>query len=611
MTLNTEDLNKIYKSSLGKEVDAGGQKFWSDHYAKVKAAHKSQGKSDEEAASLALANVTTSVQSHAPKPKKEEPKVEAKAKEVEKSWQKGYDSTGAGNFESMSTVMTDAGSKKSFEDQITAIFEQKGLTADQVKTGKYIEKAYGHKTVADAFRDAAKQTGTAQERGNVWGTGVGEGKHYLTSIGSDPTGHAAKEANAKKSLKTAEDLVSKLYTQGFGREPDPNGLREWSKALNQGKASYSQIANAFLGSEEAQIRDLYTKNFGRDADDGGMQFWLSQSKHKGGALAAATAFIEGSDNKEGQIRDLYATHLGQHSKAADRNLNFWTDAQEAGYEDRDWSKYTGALDAAGHFTGYGAVQGTTAAASGVEEFRQKLEKSARGEAGGLTLGEIKAQLEHREKLMNLSSTYNRDDDKGGTGIGDIFTLDEISQKYGLDKFEDDTKYSDIGNELGAETWNILTTELKKKFKTETEPEYIKDKEGNPISITNPKYPQFDPKFKTKSKNTLHSDFDVPIPKDKGDPLKATVNTTDVDYMTKKGGLDPTGTLSRTTYDAAKIAKASGTPQMSMSKSNQFMASQSAQGVARKRSAAFRSGASATGTKQLQRKDNMKIQSLNL
>ncbi len=43
----------------------------------------------------------------------------------------------------------------------------------------------------------------------------------------------------------------------------------------------------------------------------------------------------------------------------------------------------------------------------------------------------------------------------------------------------------------------------------------------------------------------------------------------------------------------------------------FMAGQSAQGVRRKRSGAFRSGASATGTKQFQRKDNMKIQSLNL
>ena len=43
----------------------------------------------------------------------------------------------------------------------------------------------------------------------------------------------------------------------------------------------------------------------------------------------------------------------------------------------------------------------------------------------------------------------------------------------------------------------------------------------------------------------------------------------------------------------------------------FMASQNAQGVRRKRSGAFRSGASATGTKQFQRKDSMKIQSLNL
>ena len=585
----TDELNKIYKGHLGREVKAEGQGFWKGHYDKVKAIHISQGKSAEEAASLALANVKTSVEAH-PKENKEPAKTE-------KAWQQGYDSTGAGNFVSMSAVQKDADAKKSFEDQITAVFEQKGLTADQVVDGGYITKALQHETVADAFRDASKQTGTAQERGDVWGSGVGEGRDYL--LDKAGTTHADKNANAKKSLKTAQDLVSKLYTEGFGREPDQAGLEAWAEALNKGTHTYSQIAGAFLGSEEAQIRDLYHENYGRDADDGGLQLWLSQ-QFKGNAVAAAKAAIDQSYiSGEGQIRDLYAKHLGQHSKASDRNMNWFTDAQEGGYDDRDWSGYTGAVDATGKFTGYGAVQGTTAAASGVEEFRQKLLNK------DLTIGEIRDQLHHRERLYNIGSTYDKDDDKDGTGIGNLFTLDEISTKYGIDKYDDDTKYSDIGNELGAETWNLLTTELEKKYKTDTVPEYIEDDDGNKKVITNPKYPQFDPKFKKKSKNTLHSDFDVPIPPDKGDPLKATVKTADVDYMTKKGGFDPKDTLSSTVY------KPQAEPKIAMSKSNQFMASQSAQGVRRKRSGAFRSGASATGTKQLQRKDNMKIQSLNL
>ena len=122
--------------------------------------------------------------------------------------------------------------------------------------------------------------------------------------------------------------------------------------------------------------------------------------------------------------------------------------------------------------------------------------------------------------------------------------------------------------------------------------------------TDPGTPQFDLDQKRTHRNTLHSDYDVPVPPDYADKDKATVTEEETDYMSKWDG-SYGKKLGITNY------KATDKPTELSRSVAPFMAGQSAQGVRRKRSGAFRSGASATGTKQFQRKDNMKIQSLNL
>ena len=149
-----------------------------------------------------------------------------------------------------------------FENQITAIMEQKGLLASQAQ--QYISNAYAQGTTLDALKHTSVQTGTAEERGDVWGASDdSSGKSFLATQENVTGGTAA--------------MISNLYTEGFGREADAEGLAYWTQELESGNMSYADIAKSFGVSEEAQIRDVYHQEYGRDADDAGLQYWMSAS----------------------------------------------------------------------------------------------------------------------------------------------------------------------------------------------------------------------------------------------------------------------------------------------------------------------------------------------
>ena len=88
-----------------------------------------------------------------------------------KQWHTGYDSTAPGNFIDINTLTGDG--EEAFNNQITAIFEQKGILAKDVQ--KYIDMAKGTGSTKEALDWASKQTGYAEDRGDVWGSGVGAG----------------------------------------------------------------------------------------------------------------------------------------------------------------------------------------------------------------------------------------------------------------------------------------------------------------------------------------------------------------------------------------------------------------------------------------------------
>ena len=575
-------LNKLYQDNLGRNVKAEGAGYWKSDFDNMRDA----GVSEADAMAAIETNIKASEEAQNP------PTYQAPDR---KHWQRGEDSTGAGNFHTMDIIKHDATKTEDFTDQITAYFEEKGLLAGTDAMDSYVNTAFGADTAADAFRAAMKSTPTGEERGDTWGT---DGRAYLLAEAQKTN---VDTSGRRKDL--AENLINKLYTEGFGREADAEGLRYWTNVLYDKKMSYADIAGAFLGSDEARLRDVYHDEFGRDADDEGLQSWLSGGT---AGVNAGIDFIRGGGSTESQMRDLYSTHMGQHSRAIDRDANYFTDVHEGGYKNLDWTGFTkdsgvtGVQQAGAKFQ-YDLGPG--------HDFHAKLTEGLGLSDGSvltglahdqanMTVDDLKKLLQHRERIQNIGSTYDTDDAEGGTNIGNLFTVKEFAEDYKLEDYEgNEDAYKALGDKLGDETWSLLTKELKKFYVEDTVPGYTGD------VGTDPGTPQFDLDHRRTHRNTLHSDYDVPVPPDYADKPTATVTREETDYMSKWDGSHGKP-LDIPTYSGGQAKQISRSIQP-------FMAGQSAQGVRRKRSGAFRSGASATGTKQFQRKDNMKIQSLNL
>ncbi len=425
-----------------------------------------------------------------------------------KQWHTGYDSTAPGNFIDINTLTGDG--EEAFNNQITAIFEQKGILAKDVQ--KYIDMAKGTGSTKEALDWASKQTGYAEDRGDVWGSGVGAGRDYIDK--------------AVQGTDSNEEAIRALYEKGFGREADAEGLNYWLKQMDNGQ-SFEDVAKNFGLSEEAAIRDVYHDNYGRDADDVGLQYWMK--KHGDQAAEVAESVITSGEADESKVRDIYAEKLGQFSNEADRQaymqehgINFWTDAQEGGYADLDWTDVVIQKDEeTGEVTGYSGTdiveEGGEANYTGVAKFVDDLGNKVQ------TIQDVRDILSQREKLMTISSTYDIDDAEGGTGIGRIFTLAEM-EPY-MDASNDDLHA--LATKLGSERWALLTKELMKFPKPgdwgEWEPGPVI---GTPGSGYDERY---------TNRNTLHSDYDVPVPDDYSRRPGPNVTKTRIDYMPNVDG----------------------------------------------------------------------------
>lgn len=548
-----------------------------------------------------------------------------------KSWQLGYDAT-TGNFVELDDIASaDPNDPRvvAFENQVTAIMEQKGLLASQAQ--QYIANAYAQGTTLDALKHTAQQTATAEERGDVWGaSGDDKGKSFL----------AAQESStqaASSDWQQNAQLISDLYTEGFGREADTEGLKYWTEQLSSGNQSYADIARAFGASEEAQIRDVYHQEYGRDADDVGLQYWMSQGS---GGVAAATATIQHAGTLETQLRQEYADKLGQFSNEADRQANIaaggiWTDVQEGGYKNLDWRGYTDTsgvtgvqaqnqfgqleynfghrdddwgdgpnmhddfkLDATGTYSAgdqktglaqfQAAILGEQGYTSVNDPYRSVTGNQVNIRSGADGLEDVRNILAQRERVMNIGATYDKDDAEGGSGIGRMFTLAEM-EPY----MSQATDLNDLATRLGAEKWALLTKELTK----------VPGPDG-PIEGPVIYDPGHNPDERNTNRNTLSHDYQVPVPPDYSPNPTANVTRQDVNYMPGFDGTVPNRPLRNldSSYTTA--------PQQAVRNQGAFVAGTSAQGVRRRQSSAARSGRSAMGTKQLAR-NNMQIKSLNI
>ena len=558
------------------------------------------------------------------------------ASTVEKNWLKGYDNNQPGNFEDV-LALKEKGENDhpivvAFENQMTAMLESQGLLATQAQY--YIDEAYEEGGDAlGALKHIASTAPSAADRGDVWGddSDITKGASFLKAQ-ADPNSTVVKSDNWQENAA----MISKLYTEGFGREADTDGLKHWTEQLSSGKQTYADIARAFGASEEAQIRTDYHTEFGRDVDDAGLQYWLRDETNY--SKAALT------NSLEGDIRAGHADALQQYSRAEDRiqggvlkadgtTANWFTDAQEGGYANLDWRDYSTDKDAKvtdiqTDFDGklsydFGhrddtpmhddfdlASSGTYSSGAdktGVERFRASVAQ-ARGDqmsrhdadlnyqatsqySGGniSTLQDVQDILERREAILNTTSRGDVDDTEGGTGIGRMFTLEEMEPWMHHSKDLDD-----LANQLGATKWAILTKELEK----------YKDDSGWHTTGKVLQNPGMNLDQRRTNRNTLSNDYQVPVPPDYEGPDTANVTRENVNYMPDLDGTVPNRPLRNldSSYTPA--------PQQAGRNQGAFVAGTSAQGVRRKQSGAARSGRSAMGTKQLAR-NNMQIKSLNI
>ena len=104
--------------------------------------------------------------------------------------------------------------------------------------------------------------GLLKEKGVTKDSWAGGGQDYLTNL-------AKTESTGAASLNEIADL----YRQGFGREPDREGLMYWGSSGQ----NLQDIAKAFEASEEAKIRTSYSDHYGRDIDDEGLNYWMEHT----------------------------------------------------------------------------------------------------------------------------------------------------------------------------------------------------------------------------------------------------------------------------------------------------------------------------------------------
>jgi len=529
------------------------------------------------------------------------------------TWYEGYDDkTNAGSFVNLKDLKGKAGYDEALTavtENVIGLFEQKGLTRAQAQSSqqfKDIMTKAGSGDTKGAFQDAAKTVTSAETRGDLWGADASEG-------GDEMRGKSFFD-NVDSSTS-----ISDLYTQGFDRTGDDEGIAYWESQLakhaagEEGGMDINQIASFFKNSEEAQVRDVYHEQYGRDIDAEGTAYWLGHTgpgKNEKGQTydeewaerkAAAGDDVDWTQSKnwgshqvvnyadevdriithrdasgqattaETAIRDTAARVLGQTSNTADRKS---------------------AIDA-GYFT---AMENT-----GVAKWMGEIQ------AGTTSLQDVKDKLIERANIMDTYNVFDVDDwDEDGaqpTNMGRFGSLKDI--KTHIDSGD---SLEDLATRLGATTWGALSNE---KFKDPKDFDYG--------GIGDPYTPGDDTWRKDRKVRTTPGEGWTPdIPDKRGSHQPFTATEKEIDYMP---------TLTSDVQDKSEYATAKGQYDTAMAAAeptttadgkpltaapqniSQRLTGTSAQGVRMKRSKVSQSG-QAQGTGQFKYKRG-KAQSLNL
>jgi hypothetical protein len=149
-------------------------------------------------------------------------------------------------------------------------------------------------------------------------------------VGGTP---ASANSNSSEAIRA---YVTKVYSDLFGRAPDPTGLSTWTNALQTG-TPYTAVANSITASREFRsglINQSYGNYLGRGPDSSGLENWLTamnqgmQIEQMQAGFITSPEFIAASNGTDGWITRLYQTVLGR--SPAPSEVNSWATALARG-----------------------------------------------------------------------------------------------------------------------------------------------------------------------------------------------------------------------------------------------------------------------------------------
>jgi dienelactone hydrolase len=124
-------------------------------------------------------------------------------------------------------------------------------------------------------------------------------------------------------------IVTGLYTDTLGRDPDPAGLAYWVGALRSGRSTVAKAAASFYaaaeyrqrsGSVEGWVDDVYRAIFDRSASTEDLRYWTTQTAVHGPSWVAVRLY--GSlESRRDRVTDLYETLLDRAPEPD--GLAFW------------------------------------------------------------------------------------------------------------------------------------------------------------------------------------------------------------------------------------------------------------------------------------------------
>ncbi len=138
---------------------------------------------------------------------------------------------------------------------------------------------------------------------------------------------------------TALSFVAELYQDLLRRAPDLAGVAYWQSKLDQQLLTQTQVAQAFIGSQEyktRQVQDLYLNILGRPADTGGLQHWvaaLAQGQtveQIDAAIFGSTEYVvaHGIQTPSILVQSYYQAILGRSADTS--GVDYWAKQLQAG-----------------------------------------------------------------------------------------------------------------------------------------------------------------------------------------------------------------------------------------------------------------------------------------